>query len=183
MSKEKAGQNKQVLMVIAQKGFRDEELAVPQKVFSDSGLNVIIVSDSLDEAVGKLGARVRPDAEISKIDFAEFDAVVIVGGPGSRDYLWNNKLLHMGLSVVHSKGGVVAAICISPVVLAKAGILKDRTATVFPDKEAIAELRKAGARYQNRDVVVDSNIVTGRDPQAAEKFAREVVNILSRKEI
>lgn len=178
MCKEKTGAEKKILMVIAQKGFRDEELAVPQRVFLSNKFRVVVASESLKEAAGKLGAKIQPDAEISKTDFTDFDAVVIVGGPGSRDYLWNNGILHKGLSDAFSKGRVVGAICISPAVLAKAGILKGKTATVFPDNEAIAELKKAGAYYQDKDVIVDGNVITGRDPQAAEKFAREIVSLL-----
>jgi len=163
------------LMVIAQERFRDEELAIPRGVFLNEGFSVVIGSESLEEAVGKLGAKVRPDVEISKVNFLDFDAVVVVGGPGSKVYLWNNNILHKGLSEVYSDGRVVGAICISPVVLAKAGILKGKGATVYPDGEAIAELKKSGANYQDKDVVVDGSVVTGRDPQAAEKFAREIV--------
>jgi protease I len=174
---------KKVLMVIAQEKFRDEELATPRKVFLNNGFSVVIGSESLEEAVGKLGARVKPDVEISKVNFLDFDAVVVVGGPGSRDYLWDNNILHKGLVDLCAEGRVVSAICISPVVLARAGVLKGKSATVFPDNEAIAELKKSGVDYKNQDVVVENNVVTGRDPQAAERFAREIVNILNREEV
>lgn len=179
MCGEKTGQGKRILMVVAQKGFRDEELDVPRKVFMSNGFEVTVAAGSLDEASGRFGAVVKPDVEIAKADIPGFDAVVIVGGRGSRDYLWNNVTLHKGLADAFSKNRVVAAICISPVVLAKAGILKGRSATVFPDDEAVAELKKAGAEYRNMDVIRDGNIVTGRDPQAAEKFAREIVSLLA----
>ncbi len=169
---------KKILMVIAQKGFRDEEFAVPRKVFLDNGFKVVVASDSMEEATGKYGAKVMPDAEISGVDFTGFDAVVVVGGPGALNYLGNNKAVHKGLSDSCVKGGVVAAICISPVVLAKAGVLQGRKATVFPDGEAISELKRGKAEYIDRDVVADGNIVTGRDYQASENFAVKIAELL-----
>ena len=173
-----AKDGKKILMVIAQEGFRDEELLVPQKEFTKNGFKVIIASTSSEEAIGKLGARVKPDIEISKVNFLDYDAIAVVGGPGSREYLWNNKILLKGLVDAFAKGKVVSAICISPVVLAKAGVLKGRKATVFPDAEAERELKKAGAIYTAKPVVVDGKIVTGDGPGAASKFAQEIMKLL-----
>ena len=173
-----AKDGKKILMVIAQDGFRDEELIVPQKEFVKNRFKVTVASTSSGEAIGKLGARVKPDAEISKVKFLDYDAIVVVGGPGSRDYLWNNKILHKGLADAFAKGKVISAICISPVVLAKAGVLKGHKSTVFPDPESERELKKAGAIYIQKSVVVDGKIVTGNGPDAASKFAQEIMKLL-----
>jgi hypothetical protein len=63
-------------------------------------------------------------------------------------------------------GPVVAAICLSPVVLACAGCLKGRKATVFPHPLAVVELKLRGARYIGGSVVVAGNVVTARDPRS-----------------
>ena len=173
-----AAGGKKILMVIAEKGFRDEELLVPQKEFVKNGLNVIVASTSAGEAVGKISARVKPDAELSRVNFSDYDAIVVVGGPGSSEYLWDNKVLHKGLAEMQAKGKFVTAICISPVVLARAGVLKGKKATVFPDPEGISELKKAGAIYVNQQVVTDGKIVTGDGPDAALEFARAVIKLL-----
>ncbi|OIO00347.1 hypothetical protein COY52_03200 [Candidatus Desantisbacteria bacterium CG_4_10_14_0_8_um_filter_48_22] len=169
---------KKILMVIAEKGFRDEELLVPQKEFVKNGLNVIVASTSAGEAVGKISARVKPDAELSRVNFSDYDAIVVVGGPGSSEYLWDNKVLRKGLVEMQAKGKVVTAICISTVVLARAGVLKGKKATVFPDPEGISELKKAGAIYVNQHVITDGKIVTGDGPDAALEFARAVIKLL-----
>jgi len=169
---------KKILMVIAEKNFRDEELLVPQKEFIKNGFKVIVCSTSSGEAIGKLGAKVKPDIEISKVNFLDYDAIVVIGGPGSRQYLWNNKILLKGLSDAFAAGKVVSAICISPVVLARAGILKGKKATVFPDPEAENELKKAGAIYIQKPVVVDGKIITGNGPDAASEFAREIMKLV-----
>lgn len=171
-------ERKKILMVIAQKGFRDEELDVPRRIFTERGFSVMVAAGSREEAVGKLGMKVMPDMEIQEADFLGYDATVIVGGPGSKDYLWDNGVLLEGLSNAYAAGRAVCAICISPVVLAKAGVLKGKRATVFPDDEGIAELKEAGAEYHDRNVIADGNVITGRDPHAAKDFAVAIINLL-----
>jgi protease I len=82
------------------------------------------------------------------------------------------KLLEAGLDVLNNK--VVAAICLSPVVLARAGILKGKDATVFPSNDAVEELKNAGVKYVDKPVVISGKIITARDPKAAEEFAKTI---------
>jgi protease I len=173
-----ARNSKKILMVIAEQRFRDEELIVPQKEFVRAGFKVAVASTSAGEAIGKLGAKVRPDTELSKVNFFNYDAIVVVGGPGSSEYLWNNKILHKGLADMLVQGKIVSAICASPVVLAKAGIIKGKKVTVFPGTEEIKELKKTGAIYINQNVVVDGKIVTGNGPDAALEFTKAILKLL-----
>ena len=63
-----------------------------------------------------------------------------------------------------------------PVILAKAGLLKNRKATVFPDGADI--LIQNGAEYTAKPVEVDGQIVTGNGPQASKDFANELLKLL-----
>nr|WP_321498348.1 DJ-1/PfpI/YhbO family deglycase/protease [uncultured Methanolobus sp.] len=170
--------NKKVLMVVAQEGFRDEEFFEPREVFEDAGITITIASKTTDEASGVLGRSVKPDVAIDNVNIAEFDAIVISGGPGSRKYLWSDKDLRSLVSNAFEQEKVVAAICVSPVILARAGVLEGKKATVFKDPESIKELEKAGALYEDESVVVIGNIVTGRDPASAEAFGEAVLEAL-----
>jgi protease I len=172
--------DKKILMVIAQKDFRDEEFFEPREIFEDAGVDITVASNSMDEAVGTLGRKVRPDISIDNVNIAEFDAVVIAGGGGSREYLWSNKKLHKLVRDAHEHEKVVAAICISPVVLARAGVLEDRRATVFKDSACIKELEKGGASYEDEDVVIMDNVVTAAGPKAAEEFGEAVLEVLEK---
>ena len=70
----------------------------------------------------------------------------------------------------------VAAICLSPVVLARAGILRDKECTAFIT--AKEELIKNGGKYQDKGVVVSGNIVTAKGPEYATEFAIAVVDVM-----
>lgn len=132
-------------------------------------------------AKGMLGGTVRPDIAFSDVRGADYDAVVIAGGTGSKVYLWDDKELRRVVREAHRQNKVVAAVCLSPVVLARAGCLDGKKeATVYPDPSAVRELKTAGARYVDRSVVVSGNVVTARDPQSAEAFARAVAGLLGR---
>ncbi|GAG39121.1 unnamed protein product, partial [marine sediment metagenome] len=79
----------------------------------------------------------------------------------------------------HNNGKIVAAICISPVVLAQARLLKDRKATVWNGDGKQEEILTAqGAEYVDQDVVVDSRIVTANGPPAAKKFGKTIAEML-----
>jgi len=70
----------------------------------------------------------------------------------------------------------VGAICIAPGILARAGILKDKKATVFPSE--IETLKREGAHYSALPVVIDGKIVTADGPEAAEGFGKALVKTL-----
>ncbi len=116
--------NTKVQLVAAQEGFRDEELFVPEDIFSDAGAFVDIASNSTRTAHGMLGGDVDPDIAIFRIDVDSIDALVIAGGKGSPQYLWSNPVLLEKVREAYAKGKIVGAICMSGVVLAQAGILK-----------------------------------------------------------
>jgi len=173
VSKDLAG--KRVVMIIAHNGFRDEELMEPKEILEGEGAEVVVASSSLDEAHGMKGATVKPDILLDDIDVSKFDAVIFVGGVGASEY-WNNPKAHQIAKEALDSGKVVTAICIAPVTLANAGILKGKKATVFPSERE--KLRAAGAIYTGRDVEEDGMIVTGNGPSAARKFGQTIAEKL-----
>ncbi|ACX72635.1 intracellular protease, PfpI family [Methanocaldococcus vulcanius M7] len=170
--------NKKVLMVIAPKDFRDEELFEPMAVFEANGLKVDVVSTKKGTCIGMLGNKITVNKTINEVNPNEYVAIVIPGGIGSKEYLWNNTELLSLVKKFYEDHKVVAAICLSPVVLARAGILKGKKATVFPDPEAIEELKKYGAIYEDKGVVVDGNIITAQSPNYARVFGLEVLKVI-----
>lgn len=167
-----------VLVVVAEKGFRDEEFDVPNRAFRAAGHGVTIASTGPGVAEGKLGMRVKPDTTVDAVDPSRFDAVVVAGGPGSPTYLWPNKRLHEILLNVGARGGVVAAICLAPVALARAGLLGGKKCTVYRTPESVREMEAAGGKLQKDHVVVDGKVVTGDGPDAAKAFAEAVLRLL-----
>ena len=72
-----------VLMIVAQKGFRDEELFVPKEILERAGHDVKVASLTRQKATGSRGAVVQPDLAVYEANPDFFDCIVVVGGPGS----------------------------------------------------------------------------------------------------
>jgi len=166
----------EVVMIIAPKDFRDEELFETKKVLEDAGATVTVASTGLDEATGMLGGTVKPDILIGDIKAADFDAVIFVGGSGASVY-WDDPAAHAIAKATVKSGKVLGAICIAPVTLAKAGVLDGKTATVWkPEKGA---LEASGATYSGAAVEVDGTIITGNGPKASKAFAQAIAKALA----
>jgi protease I len=166
---------KKVVFIIASRNFRDEELLEPKKVLEDAGVRVVLASSSLDTAVGMLGARVKPDILLKDVRVDEYDGVVFVGGSGASEY-WNDPTAHAIAKEALEKNKLLGAICIAPVTLARAGLLKGKKATVF-DSE-VDKLKEAGAVYTGSGVERDGKIVTGRGPTYAREFGETLLRVL-----
>jgi len=173
--------NKKIAFLIAWRDFQDIEYFVTKRVLQKSGAKVITVSVSLGTAVGYLGGEAEVDLLLDDIEVGKFDAVIFIGGQGCLEYL-NNETSYVIAREVLSKGKILAAICISPVILAEAGLLKNKKATVWSDtleKGAIRDLEKGGAIYQREEVVIDGNIITASGPPAAKDFAKSIIEALT----
>ncbi|MHC4599023.1 MAG: DJ-1/PfpI family protein, partial [Planctomycetota bacterium] len=72
------------------------------------------------------------------------------------------------------KKKLIAAICVAPTILGKAGLLSGRDVTAFSSEQGILE--EAGAKYQKKAVVFcekgDFPLLTGADPYVAKEFAQ-----------
>ncbi|MCX7905687.1 MAG: DJ-1/PfpI family protein [Elusimicrobiales bacterium] len=166
---------KKAAFFIAFKGFRDEEYSEPKKILEENNIKVTTVSTSKGKAEGKFKMMVDVDLTIDEIKPNDYDILVLIGGPGALEYLDNPQVRKIFLDFYNNQKPV-AAICISPVILAHAGILKNKKATVWPDGKD--ELIKSGALYTGNPVEVDSKIITANGPQAAKDFANKIVEIL-----
>lgn len=171
-------ENKKIVMVIAQTDFRDEELFVPKDIFELEQGEVIIASTSIKKAVGMLGVEIMPNKKIEDLKITQFDALIIVGGTGSKKYLWDNETLLKLVIAANKEKKVIGAICLSPVILAKSSILIEKKATVFKTNETMEIFKKNKVLYLDEDVVIDDKIVTANGPSASKKFAQTIVKLL-----
>ena len=142
------------------------------------GVTVTVASTRLGTARGMLGATVAIDCTVRQVDAAQYAALAVAGGAGSPAHLWDCAPLLALVQAFHAAGKPVGAICLSGAVLARAGVLRGRRATVYPVRRAILELKKAGAMYVGDPVVVDGPIVTASGPEAALAFGAALLTHL-----
>jgi protease I len=110
----------------------------------------------------------------------DFDAVVFIGGPGALERLDNEISYKLARDTIE-KGKILAAICVSPAILAKAGVLKSKKAVVWSsalDKSAVKILEDNGAIYEGESVVIDGKIITAHGPSSAQEFGEKILLML-----
>jgi protease I len=163
-----------VLMIIAPKDFRDEEFFEPKEALEGEGAEITVASRTTDEVTGMKGAKVKPDITLDQANVNEYDAVIFVGGSGTSTYFDDARALAIAKEA-HEKGKKICAICIAPVILANAGVLKGKRATAWNYE---GEIEKGGATYTGEPVEVDGNVVTAHGPEAARKFGQTIAREL-----
>ena len=169
------------LFILAPVGFRDEELLVPKEKLLKSGVEITIAGLDMNESMGMLGAKAKADILLKDVIIDKYDALILPGGKGSREYLIDNDVVLTLTKTAYEKGKIIAAICSSCMIPAKAGILRGKTATCFTRPEDIDFLKKAGARYPGIGVIEDGNIITATGPANSEKFADKIIEILKKR--
>jgi protease I len=174
---------KKILMVIAPANFKDDEYSKPRKIFEDKGATVTVASTSTSEAKGVGGTKVTPDKALKDVKAKDYDAIVFVGGPGAKK-LFDDSEAHKVAKDAKKEDKVLAAICIAPAILAKAGVLKGKKATIWhqkTDDEFVKMLKDGGAKFKDKDVVTDGKFVTANGPKASDDFAKAIVKLLKKK--
>jgi len=164
-----------VLLFLPAKDFNEEEYSIVRKLLLKYGKNIFITSDDHYFCSGSNGMKVKSDTSLYNINLKNFAALVLIGGKGSKAY-WNNEKLHLIIRNFNDAKKIIGAICSAPVILAKAGILKDKSATCYNEDKG--ELMNLGINYQNRTLVTDKNIITSNGSQFAEHFTEAVLHLI-----
>jgi protease I len=164
-----------VVMIIAPKNYRAEELAQPRHVLEQAGHVVTVASTQHGECAAVPQGSARATASLREVDPARFDGVVFVGGPGAR-VLFDDPDAHRIAREATRLGKVVGAICIAPSILARAGVLRGKRVTCFPSETR--ELSLAGAVLEAKPVMRDDLLVTANGPEEAAHFGAVLITAL-----
>jgi len=161
-------------------GFEETEFVTPFDYFQRAGFEVALASVSGETQVsGAHGLKIESDFALSGAETAKFDAVLLPGGGLGVQNLKASADVEDTINTFADAGKWIFAICAAPLVLSKAGILADRTATCFPG----CEVELVCDKFVEDRVVVDGNIVTSRGAGTAEEFAFECIAQLGGREL
>ena len=173
---------KNILVIIPNNQFSDDELFGVTKVLADEGIRNVVLSKSGNEASGMSRNRFKPDGSIidwNKQDgvFGKYSAIIIIGGKGARKTLWDDPIIPQIIVDHYRSGSIVGALGSACVVLARASLLNDDCVT--PDDElALNELKEMGVYCSENMIEESGRIITGNGGEVAGKFARRVVELL-----
>ena len=164
------------IAILVEDHYQVLEVWYPYFRMQEAGLGpVFIGSGRSRQYKSKEGYPVRQELSIKKAREKDFEAVIIPGGYAP-DMMRRSKEMIAFIKDMNKKRKIIAAICHGGWMLASAGILKAKKATSF---YAIKDdLVNAGAKYVDREVVVDGNLITSRTPYDLPAFCREILRKL-----
>jgi protease I len=164
-------------LIISADNFEDSELLVPYYRLKEAGVEVDTASLNRGTIKGKHGYEVAVDKTFDEVNPDDYEILVLPGGAAPAMVRKEPKALEIARSFF-ARNKPVAAICHGPQILISAGLMQGRRATCY--RTVADELKKAGALYEDREVVVDANLVTSRQPDDLPAFMRETMKLLQR---
>jgi protease I len=169
--------------VLATDGFEEPELTEPVRALRDAGAQVTIVSlkpgqiqgvrHDLDKTV-----KVKVDRTIQDVGADEFDAVHLPGGTVNADSMRMVPEVQTFLREMHAAGKPLTAICHAPWELVSAGLARGRLLTSYHSIQD--DIRNAGGRWVDREVVEDGNWVSSRQSGDLPAFNQAMINLFAR---
>jgi len=164
-------------LIVSADNFEDSELLVPYYRLQEAGVTVTVASLNRGAITGKHGYEVTVDMTLDEVNPDDYAILILPGGKAPAALRKEPKALEIARSFfAHVKP--VAAICHGPQILISAGLLMGRRATCY--LSVADELKEAGTLYEDREVVVDGNLVTSRQPADLPAFMRETMKVLGR---
>lgn len=165
------------IAILAEDGFEELELTSPKEALEQNGAKTSIISPR----EGKIRSwkddnwnkEVKVDVHISDANSDDYDAVLIPGGVANPDLLRRSEEVVDFVKKFFEEGKPVASICHGPQVLIETGALQGRELTSFHSIKT--DLKNAGARWVDKEVVVDSGLTTSRSPADLDAFNTKMV--------
>lgn len=162
-------------LIVSADGFEDAELRVPLLRLQEESVAVDVASIRRGRIRGKHGYETDVDKALQEIRPQEYDLLILPGGKAPAMLRKERAALEI-VRAFMAADKPVAAICHGPQILVDAGVMRGRRATCF--HTIAAELRDAGALYEDREVIVDGNLITARQPADLPAFVRETMKRL-----
>jgi protease I len=163
------------IAVLVEDHYQVLEVWYPYFRLREEGMETVLVGTGKKEYKSKEGYPAAAEASIKDVKADDFDGVVIPGGYAP-DLLRRYSEINAFVKEMDKKGKLVACKCHGGWVLVSSGVLKGKKATSF---SAIKDdVVNAGAEFLDREVVVDRNLITSRNPYDLPAFCREIIRFL-----
>jgi len=163
--------------ILVTDGFEQVEMTNPREALEEAGAETKIVSLNPGKIQGMhhadKGDKFDVDLTLDEARPEEFDALLIPGGLMNPDALRSNDDALEFTRHFFREGKPVAAICHGPWVLIDAGVVRGRTLTSWPAIKT--DVKNAGGKWINEEVVVDNGLVTSRKPDDIPAFNKKMI--------
>jgi protease I len=168
--------NKRVAILVAN-GFEQVELTEPKQALEAAGAVTDIVSPEGNKVKGwkhtDWGDEFPVDVALDDANSADYDALLLPGGVMNPDKLRTIDRAVQFIKEFFEAGKPVSAICHGPWTLIEANVVRGRTVTSWPSLKT--DLRNAGAKWVDEEVIVDNGLITSRKPEDIPAFNRKMI--------
>lgn len=169
--------------ILATDGFEETELTEPLKALRDAGAQVQVIAPHGGEIQGfnhDTKAKKHPvDKTLDEARPDQFEALQLPGGALNADAMRMNPKVQLFIRYFVEHRLPMAVICHAPWELISADVAKGRTMTSYHTIQD--DVRNAGAQWVDREVVVDGNLVTSRQPSDLPAFNREMLALFAKR--
>jgi protease I len=172
---------KRIAFLVAPEGTEQVELTEPWKAVEDAGATPELISTDSGEiqAFNHLdkGDTFSVDHTVGDVSAFDYDGLVLPGGVANPDFLRTDEKAVGFVRGFFEQDKPVGVICHGPWTLVEADVLKGRTITSWPSLQT--DIRNAGGKWVDEEVVVDEGLVSSRKPDDLPAFCAKVVEQLA----
>jgi protease I len=167
--------------ILATDGVEDAELRQPREALGKAGAKTTLFAPKAGKIYSMKhhdkAAEYDVDATLDQADAKDFDAVFLPGGPLNVDTLRIHPLAQQFVREIDKTGKPVAVICHAPWLLVSADLVRGRTLTSYHTIQD--DVRNAGAKWQDEEVVRDKNWVSSRQPSDIPAFNQAMIELFT----
>lgn len=167
---------KKAVILTADK-FEDMELFFPLFRLNEAGWHVDVAAPKKKEIGGEHGYSIEPSLTIDEVNPDNYDLLIIPGGfpNGAPATVRKIKKAQDITKSFFQKNKLVASICHGPWTLASSDVVRNRHLTSFWHDGVPEDIKAAGGVWEDKEVVVDGNLITSRWPMDLPAFMREIM--------
>jgi protease I len=161
--------------------FEDMEVMYPMMRLQEAGWQVDIAAPKVEEIHGEFGyGQLMPDITIDKVKPDDYDLLIIPGGSpdGAPAVVRKIKKAQEITKAFFVKNKPVASICHGPWLLADSRVISGKRLTSYWHDGVPESVKAAGGKWEDKEVVVDGNLITSRWPADLPAFMREVMKLV-----
>jgi len=164
--------------ILVEADFEDDELTAPLEAMRGAGAEVTVVgTGKAAKYSGKRDkAEIVADTTAEEISSQDYDAVIVPGGYAPDKMRLNQPMVEL-VRDAYDAGKLIAAVCHGPQLLISAGIVKNKRMTSWPS--VAVDLKNAGAKWVDEEMVRDGNLITSRSPADLPAFNRAIIEALA----
>lgn len=158
--------------------FEDLEYTNPAAEFTNAGHKIVHIGMNKGDVVRgkKEGTEVRIDRRVTDSSADAFDALLVPGGYSPDKLRIHDDAVDFVRQFMKADKPVFS-ICHAPQILITAQVLDGRTITGW--KSIIQDIKNAGAKFVDEEVVIDGNLISSRSPADLPAFTEACLRKLA----